>query len=102
MAFCSKKHSSTEANYEIYDKDLMTIVQTFNKWPAELESVENSIQVLSDHKNLEYFMANKNISRQQVQWVEYLSRFSFQISYQPEKKNANQKILTTQSRDFLS
>jgi len=59
VAFFSKKHSPAECNYEIYDKELMAIVRTFEEWRAELQSVENPIQVLSDHKNLEYFMTNK-------------------------------------------
>jgi len=36
--FFSKKHSPTECNYNIYDKELMAIVRCFEKWRAELES----------------------------------------------------------------
>jgi hypothetical protein len=32
MAYVSKKHSPTECNYEIYDKELMAIIQAFEKW----------------------------------------------------------------------
>ena len=31
IAFFSKKHFSTECNYEIYDKELMTIIRCFEK-----------------------------------------------------------------------
>jgi len=53
MVFFSKKHSPAECNYEIYDKELMAIVWVFEEWHAELQSVENPISVLTDHKNLE-------------------------------------------------
>jgi len=53
MVFFSKKHSPAECNYEIYDKELMAIVWAFEEWHAELQSVENPISVLTDHKNLE-------------------------------------------------
>src|SRR5947209_6390670 len=66
VAFFSKKHSSVECNYEIYDKELMTIVRCFEEWRAELESTSDLITVLSDHKNLEYFMTTKTLSRRQV------------------------------------
>ena len=33
----SKKHSPAECNYEIYDKELMTIVRAFEEWCLHLE-----------------------------------------------------------------
>jgi hypothetical protein len=48
MAYFSKKHSPTECNYEIYDKELMAIIQAFEEWLPELYSVINPIHVLSD------------------------------------------------------
>jgi len=32
VAFFSKKHFPAECNYEIYDKELMTIVRAFEEW----------------------------------------------------------------------
>ena len=63
IVFFSKKHFSTECNYEIYDKELMTIVRCFEEWRAELKESSHIIKVLSDHKNLEYFMITKLLSR---------------------------------------
>jgi hypothetical protein len=48
MAYFSKKHSPTECNYEIYDKELMAIIQAFEEWLPKLQSVINPIHVLSD------------------------------------------------------
>lgn len=66
VTFYSKKHFTAESNYKIYDKELMVIVSAFEKWQAELESVESYIHVLSDPKKQEYFISNKNLSRLQV------------------------------------
>jgi len=63
VAFFSKKHSPAECNYEIYDKELMAIVRCFEKWRPELEGALHPIQVLSDYKNLEYFMSTKLLNR---------------------------------------
>ena len=63
VAFFSTKHSPADCNYKIYDKELMAVVRAFEHWRAELQSVENPIQVLSDHKNLEYFMTSKLLNR---------------------------------------
>ena len=54
MTFLSKKMSPAKCNYNIYDKELMTIVRAFEEWHLELAgiSIEDPIQVISDHKNL--------------------------------------------------
>ena len=59
VAFFSKKYTPAERNYEIYDKELMVIIRCFEEWCTELESTLHPIQVLSDHRNLEYFMSTK-------------------------------------------
>ena len=62
IAYFFKKHNSAECNYEIYDKELMTIVHTFKEWCSELEGSTYPINVITDHKNLEYFMFIKQLS----------------------------------------
>jgi hypothetical protein len=32
MAFYSKKHSLAEYNYEIYNKELLAVIQMFEEW----------------------------------------------------------------------
>src|SRR4051812_17183162 len=81
IAFFSKKHFSAECNYEIYNKKLIAIVRCFKKWRAELKGSPHIIEVLSNHKNLEYFMFTKLLSRRQARQSEFLSRFNFRIIY---------------------
>ena len=66
ITFFSKKHSPAECNYEIYDKQPMAMIRCFEEWHVELESSPHPIRVLSDHKNLEYFMSTKLLSRCQA------------------------------------
>jgi hypothetical protein len=68
MAYFSKKHSPAECNYEMYDKELMAIIRAFEEWRPELQSVINPIRVLSNYKNLEYFMTTKLLNRRQACW----------------------------------
>jgi hypothetical protein len=63
VAFFSKKYSPVQYNYEIYNTELMVIVDTFEEWRLELQSIINPIHVLSDHKNLEYFTTMKLLNR---------------------------------------
>ena len=66
VAFFSKKHLPAECNYEIYDKELMAIVRCLEEWRSELSSTPHPIKVLSDNRNLEYFMSTKLLNRRQA------------------------------------
>jgi hypothetical protein len=78
----------------------MAIVQAFEEWRPELEGALHPIQVLSDHKNLEYFMSTKLLNRRQTCWAEYLSRFDFKIIYCPGKAGKKPDALTRRSEDL--
>jgi hypothetical protein len=66
VAFFSKKHSVTECNYEIYDKELLAIIRCFKEWRPELEGTGSLIKVITDHRNLEYFTTTKLLNRRQA------------------------------------
>ena len=100
MAYFSKKHSPAECNYEIYDKELMAIVRAVEEWRPNLESAKEVIEVLSDHKNLEYFTTTKLLNRRQARWLEFLSRFNFKIKYRPGKAGGKPDALTRRSGDL--
>jgi hypothetical protein len=99
VAYFSKRLIPAECNYEIYDKELLAIIRCFEQWRPELEGAAFPIQVLSDHKNLQYFATTKQLSHRQVRWAEYLSRFNFKIVYQPGNLNTKPDALTRRSQD---
>lgn len=94
VAFFSKKMTPVESNYEIYDKELLAIVQAFEEWRPELEGSPDSVEVVTDHKALEYFMKSRLLSRRQARWSEFLSRFNFKICYRPGAYNDSADALS--------
>jgi hypothetical protein len=78
----------------------MAIVRAFEEWRPELEGALHPIQVLSDHKNLEYFISTKLLNRRQTRWAEYLSCFNFKIIYRPGKAGGKPDALTRRSGDL--
>ena len=62
VAYFSKKHNLVECNYKIYDKEFMIIVCTFKKWWSKLDDFIYSVKMITNHKNLEYFMLIKQLS----------------------------------------
>ena len=100
VAFFSRKHLPAECNYEINDKKLMTIVRCFEEWHPELEGALHPIQVLLDHRNLEYFMSIKLLNRRQTRRAEFLSRFNFKIVSHPGKAGGKPDALTRRSENL--
>jgi hypothetical protein len=100
VAFFSKKHSATECNYEIYDKELLAIIRCFEEWRPELEGTPSPVKVITDHRNLEYFTTTKLLNRRQARWSEFLSRFNFKILYRPGKQGGKPDALTRRSEDL--
>jgi hypothetical protein len=78
----------------------MAIVRAFEEWRPELEGALHPIKVLSDHKNLEYFMTTKLLNHRQTRWAEYLSCFNFTIIYHPGKAGGKPDSLTHRSGDL--
>ena len=99
VAFFSKRLIPAECNYEIYDKELLAIIRCFEQWRPELEGAAFPIKVLTDHKNLQYFMTTKLLSHRQARWSEYLSRFNFVIVYRPGSQGQKPDALTRRTQD---
>jgi hypothetical protein len=87
VAFFSKNLAPAECNYDIYDKEMLAIIRALEQWRPELEGLKDPVQILSDHKSLEYFMTTKKLSRRQARWAEFLSAFKFKIVYRKGKAN---------------
>jgi len=66
VAYFSRKLTNAELNYEIYNKDMLAIITAFKEWRAYLEGAQYQITVLTDHKNLEYFLTTKALNRRQA------------------------------------
>ncbi len=101
VIYFSFKMLFAECNYEIYDKKLLAIIRAFEKWRLELKDTLNLVEIIFDHKNLEYFMSIKLLSWRQVRWSEFLSRFNFKIVYHSSELNTWIDALTRRSEDLF-
>ncbi len=97
IVFYSKNMSSAECNYEIYDKELLIIIQAFEHWWLELKLTDISIKMFIDHQALISLMKDKELSRRQMHWVQKLADFNFRIMYQSDKQNIKINALTRQA-----
>ena len=51
-----------ELNYNIYNKELLSIVTAFKKWRAFLYSTTKLFRVIIDYKNLVEFLTTKKLN----------------------------------------
>jgi hypothetical protein len=94
VAFHSRKFTPAEMNYEVHDKELLAIVDCFMAWRRYLEGTEHTIEVFTDHHNLEYFTHAKVLNRRQARWAQLLSTYRFVIHYRPGSQNGKADVLS--------
>jgi hypothetical protein len=76
----------------------MAIIKALEEWRPECEGAAYPLLLITDHKNLEYFMTKKLLNRRQARWSEFLTRFDYEIVYRPRKSNGKADALTTWPR----
>ena len=101
VAFYSRTLTGAELNYDTHDKELLAIFEAFKGWRHYLESPHHVIDVVTDHKNLEYFSSTKVLSRRQARWSEYLSAFNMVVRFRPGKLGEKPDSLTRRADYYL-
>ncbi len=96
--YYSKKNVLAECNYNIYDKEMLIIIQCLKEWDAELRSV-SSFQICMNHKNLKYFMTVKKLTERQMRWSLILLQYNFFILYLLSKQNERADALSRQKQN---
>ena len=96
VAFHSHTFTAPELNYDTHDKELLAIFEAFRIWQHYLEGSGIPIDVVTDHKNLEYFSTTKVLTRQQAHWSEYLAQFNLVIRFRPGCLGTKPDSLTRQ------
>ncbi len=97
VAFYSRKLTSAEINYPVYDKELLAIITTFEQWRPYLARAQHRVQVLTDHKNLFYFTSTQTLNRRQARWSIFLADFDFEIQYQLDTQQGKADALSRRS-----
>ena len=105
MTFYNKSIISAECNYYIYNKKLLIIIYCFKHWCLELKHTDLFIQVFTDHQALKTFMKNKELTHQQIKYLDILSEFNFQmifwLSKINDKINALTQIFNSENKNMI-
>ena len=86
VAFNSSTFKDAELNYPVHEKELLAVIQALKKWRTDL--VGSPFFVFTDHKTLENFGTQKELSRRQARWMEFLSQYDAHFVYVRGERNS--------------
>jgi hypothetical protein len=79
VAFDSMQLKPAEKNYPVHEKELLAIIRALKKWRSDL--LGTHFYVYTDHRTLENFDTQKDLSRRQLRWQEFMSQYDLTITY---------------------
>src|SRR5882724_6392407 len=86
VAFYSKSFSQPERAYDIHDREMLAIIRALKEWRHFLAHTTDPFDILTDHRNLTYFMTSKKLNPRQARWAIFLQSFNFILKYVPAAK----------------
>src|SRR5258705_12175157 len=94
VAFFSHSLQGAEKNYDTHDKELLAVFEAFKNWQHFLEGSAEVIDMVTDHKNLEYFMSSKKLLQQQARWAKFLVQFNMKVCFRLGRLGSKLDALT--------
>ncbi len=94
LAYYSTTFLPAERNYDIYERELLAVMKALAHWCHYLGWTKHPFIILTDHANLQYWKAPKNLNRRTAQWHTDLQEYDFEIHYIPGKTNTGPDILS--------
>jgi hypothetical protein len=85
VAFDSIQLNPAQCHYPTHEKELLAIIRALKKWRGHL--LGRPFHVYTDHRTLENFKSQKELSHRQARWMEFLLQYEFTIHYIKGKEN---------------
>ena len=94
VAYFSKSLLPAERNYDIYDRELLSIIYAMKAFRYLLLGTPHKFLVQSDHNNLKYFKSARKITQRQARWMEFLEDYDFELEHLPGHTNTVADLLS--------
>ena len=85
IGFYSRQYRTAEANYPTHDQEMLAVVECMKHWYPQLMGIR--FEVLTDHAPLQHWKTQRQLSKRQLRWLEFLSEFDFDIKHIPGISN---------------
>lgn len=94
FAFFSRKLTPVEINYDVGNRELLSMKAALEEWRHWLEEANHPFLIIIDHHNLAYIREAKRLNRRQARWSSFFSRFKFSVTYRPDSENGKADALS--------
>lgn len=85
VAYCARKLKPAEVNYTTTEQEMLAMYFCLNSWRCYLEGPR--IVMHTDHEPLTWLASQKTLNRRQCRWMEFFSRFNWDLLYVKGDKN---------------
>jgi hypothetical protein len=79
VAWDSVQLSQAKRNYPTHEKEMLAIVRALKRFRPDL--LGTRFYVYTDHQTLECFQGQRDLSRRQARWQEFLAEYDFEVVY---------------------
>jgi hypothetical protein len=87
IAFLSKKMLDAETRYPVHEQELLAIIHALSSWRHYLLGSSFKVIVRTDHRSLQHFKTQPQLSGRQSRWKDVIADFNFDIEYVVGKDN---------------
>ena len=87
IRYYSKALNETEQNYNILDREFMSVVFGLRNWRHLLVGSPHKVVVYTDHANLQYYQHLQKINQRVAQYISTLADYNLELRHLPRVKN---------------
>jgi hypothetical protein len=85
ICYESRKLKDHEKSYATHDLELESTVHTLRKWRHYL--MGKRFELRTNHNGMKYLFDQPNLNVRKIRWLEFLSKYDFDIEYIKGKEN---------------
>jgi hypothetical protein len=94
ITYYSATFTPIEWNYNIYKQELLAIMKSLAHWQPYLGWTKEPFTILTNHANLQYWKAPRNLNQRTVRWHTDLQEYNYEIQHVPGKTNIPVDVLS--------
>ena len=77
---------------------MLAIIEALDEWRHYLEGLPNQFEIVTDHKNLEYFRLPQKLNRRQARWMVEMQEYNFEMHHKPGTQMTKVDLLSRRAR----
>jgi RNase H-like domain found in reverse transcriptase/Integrase zinc binding domain len=94
VAYYSVTFTPTKQNYDIYKRELLTIMKALAHWRQYLGWTKEPFMIMTNHANLQYWKSPKSLNWWMARWHADLQKYNYKILYISGQMNIPLDVLS--------